>query len=466
MLFNSEGYGILLALALLAYWSTKSVPLRQVIVFIASVVFYIQWSFLFVFLLLGLIILNWVITVGVYPRNSRLGLWLVVLANLGILFSFKYLSFFVDNVVDGLQLIGIAVESPRIPALLPLGISFYVFELISYAVDLYNKKMVAERNPLKLSIFVLFFPHLIAGPICRANQFMPQIGTLQKLSSDLIVTGAYLFVTGFALKCGIADGIAPYVNTTFANPDNYGGLDNLLAVVGFGVQIFCDFWGYSLMALGAAKLFGYDLPSNFNSPYTARSIQQFWRRWHITLSNWLRDYLYIPLGGSRDLSNFKITRNLMITMLLGGLWHGASYNFVIWGGIHGLALSVNRYYHLVRLPSGVKAVFSWGPMSWILTMAVVFFSWIFFRAPTLSEALMVVSNIFRFGAGYMQTRLDGVFFELLVMFVILYFIANKTTNSQPITHYSTRNQLLLFSTMFVFSLIYYVDGAQFIYFQF
>ncbi|WP_327205964.1 MBOAT family O-acyltransferase [Rhizobium beringeri] len=363
-------------------------------------------------------------------------------------------------------MIGIAVESPRIPALLPLGISFYVFELISYAVDLYNKKMVAERNPLKLSIFVLFFPHLIAGPICRANQFMPQIGTLQKLSSDLIVTGAYLFVTGFALKCGIADGIAPYVNTTFANPGNYGGLDNLLAVVGFGVQIFCDFWGYSLMALGAAKLFGYDLPSNFNSPYTARSIQQFWRRWHITLSNWLRDYLYIPLGGSRDLSNFKITRNLMITMLLGGLWHGASYNFVIWGGIHGLALSVNRYYHLVRLPSGVKAVFSWAPISWILTMAVVFFSWIFFRAPTLSEALMVVSNIFSFGTGYMQTRLDGVFFELLVMFVILYFIANKTTNYQPIIHFSTRNQLLLFSIMFVFSLIYYVDGAQFIYFQF
>ncbi|MBB3744903.1 alginate O-acetyltransferase complex protein AlgI [Rhizobium sp. BK591] len=466
MLFNSEGYGILLALTLLAYWSTKSVPLRQLIVFIASVVFYIQWSFLFVFLLLGLIILNWVITVWVFPRNSRLGLWLVVLANLGILFSFKYLSFFVDNVVDGLQLVGIAVESPRIPALLPLGISFYVFELISYAVDLYNKKISAERNPLKLSIFVLFFPHLIAGPICRAHQFMPQIDALQKLSSDLIVTGAYLFVTGFALKCGIADGIAPYVNTTFANPGNYGGLDNLLAVVGFGVQIFCDFWGYSLMALGAAKLFGYDLPSNFNSPYTARSIQQFWRSWHITLSNWLRDYLYIPLGGSKDLSNFKITRNLMITMLLGGLWHGASYNFVIWGGIHGLALSVNRYYHLMKLPSGVRAIFSCAPISWLLTMAVVFFSWIFFRAPTLSEALMVVSNIFNFSNGYMQTRLDGVFFELLVMFVVLYFVANRTTNSQSISQYSIRSQLVFFSTMFVFSLIYYVDGAQFIYFQF
>jgi alginate O-acetyltransferase complex protein AlgI len=243
-------------------------------------------------------------------------------------------------------------------------------------------------------------------------------------------------------------------------------MDNLFASIGFGVQILCDFWGYSLMALGAALLFGYVLPPNFNLPYASLSIRDFWRRWHITLSSWLRDYLYIALGGGRG-SRWTVQRNLALTMLLGGLWHGASWNFIIWGALHGLALVVNRWFdETSALPAAVKAFFRVKPVAWLLTMVVVFVGWVFFRAPLFGEAIAILSRIVTPTEGWASTRLAPVFFELLVLYLPLQWLVHRTTRDCELGIVRPAWQVPAMAVLTAFALVYYVDGNQFIYFQF
>ena len=466
MLFNSIEYIILLAISLGAYWLSSSIRTRQWVLLIASIYFYMSWSKVFIILLLIMIGINWLI--GVKIEQTRQRFWLVIACvfNIGLLAYFKYVNFFLDNVESLIQLHNSNFQSPQLSIILPLGISFYVFELISYQVDIYRGKSGFEKNPVVFAIFVLFFPHLIAGPICKANQFMPQIQTLQSWSGAKLYNGMYMFLSGFALKCGIADGISPFVNVIFSAPETYSGFDNLMATIGFGVQILCDFWGYSLMALGAALMFGYSLPHNFNLPYAALSIRDFWRRWHITLSNWLRDYLYITLGGSRTDKPWKVQRNLILTMLLGGLWHGASWNFIIWGAIHGVALAINRWFELARTPKWINAVFSWRPVAWFLTITVIFVAWIYFRANNITSANQMITHIFSPTSGWGATKLSLVFFELILLYFPLQWLVHNTTYERDVTTLPILKPALAVVFLVVFSFIYYVDGNEFIYFQF
>jgi len=462
MLFNSTDYLALLLISCLAYWLTPAVRVRQAILLVASVVFYMSWSRPFAVMLLALIFVNWLI--GWQLDRSRKRAWLLLgcAINLSLLAGFKYANFFLENLfaMAGSQ------TSPHLSIILPLGISFYVFELISYLADIHRGQARHERNPVAFALFVLFFPHLIAGPICRAGQFIPQVKQRQVFSFEHTHNGLYLFLCGFALKSGIADGLAPFVTVIFNAPGSYSGFDNLMAALGFGVQILCDFWGYSLMALGSALLFGLILPANFNAPYSAISIRDFWRRWHITLSNWLRDYLYIAMGGSRVDKNWKVQRNLVLTMLLGGLWHGASWNFVIWGGIHGLALAVSRGFEQAQWPARAKRFFSNPIVGWALTMAVVFIAWVFFRARTFDDAIMMLTRIFTPDSLWARSRIGAVFFELMLLYLPLGWWVHRTTFQTSMAAAPLTRQMAAAAVLAAFSLVYYVDGNDFIYFQF
>ena len=466
MLFNSMEYIALLAATLACYWLCPSLKGRQWIVLIASLYFYFSWSKAFGLMLVGVIAVNWLIASRIASTRNRMWLVASCVLNILLLCYFKYMNFFLENIQAAGELYDPDFQIGLLKIILPLGISFYVFELISYHVDVYTGKFEHVKNPVIFAIFVLFFPHLIAGPICRAAQFLPQIQLKQVFDPAQAYNGLYYFVAGLALKCGIADGLSPYVNIIFEAPEKYSGLDNFMAVIGFGVQILCDFWGYSLMALGAALLFGYVLPYNFNAPYSSNSIKEFWRRWHITLSNWLRDYLYIAMGGSRTTAEWKTHRNLFLTMLLGGLWHGASWNFIIWGGIHGAALVGQRLYEKIQPTALVRRIFQVPGLSWLMTMAVVFLAWIFFRAADTHTAFKIITHIGSFSAGWAQTKIDAVFYELLLIYVPLQWLIHKTTYQMDITTFKAVSCALTFSALAVFSYIYYVDGNDFIYFQF
>lgn len=466
MLFNSIEYIVLLVISLGAYWLSPSLRIRQWVVLAASIYFYMSWSRVFILMLLVMIGINWLIGKKIGQTRQRFWLVIACVLNLGLLAYFKYMNFFLENIVSLAQLHDVSFQAAHLSIILPLGISFYVFELISYQVDVYRGKFEHERNPVVFATFVLFFPHLIAGPICRAGQFIPQVHILQRFDGAKTYNGLYMFLAGFALKVGIADGVAPFVNVIFAAPANYSGFDNLMATIGFGVQILCDFWGYSLMALGAALLFGYVLPHNFNLPYAALSIRDFWRRWHITLSNWLRDYLYIALGGSRMDAAWKVQRNLALTMLLGGLWHGASWNFIIWGAIHGVALATNRWFEMANIPKLIGAIFRWPPFAWLLTMSVVFAAWLYFRATSFGDATMMMGRILTPAADWGNSKLAPAFFELMLLYFPLQWLVHNTTYQRDVTVLPIWKPSLAVACLAAFSFVYYVDGNKFIYFQF
>jgi D-alanyl-lipoteichoic acid acyltransferase DltB (MBOAT superfamily) len=273
---------------------------------------------------------------------------------------------------------------------LPFGISFFTFETMSYTIDVWRGALQPARRYLDYLLFVCFFPHLVAGPIVRPSQMLPQLAREPEADPAMQARGLWRIATGLGKKVIVGDFLAQaIVRRVFETPERFTALEVLLGVYAYAVQIHADFSGYSDVAIGSAALFGYELPENFDAPYASRNLQEFWRRWHITLSTWLRDYLYKPLGGSRE-GSLLTYRNLMITMLLGGLWHGASWTFVLWGGLHGLALCVTRFVQRLR-PGGAW----WPPLSTVLTFHFVCFAWIFFRAPSLSHAALVLERFAR-----------------------------------------------------------------------
>ncbi|MEA2408734.1 MAG: alginate O-acetyltransferase complex protein AlgI, partial [Thermoleophilaceae bacterium] len=300
---------------------------------------------------------------------------------------FKYLGFFVSEMDSALDSIGLGSPLPLVQIVLPIGISFFTFQAISYTVDVY-RELIPPASTLDVSIYLSFFPHLVAGPIVRANELLPQLRTPRDPRTVLAGPAIFLIAGGLLKKTVIADELARrVVDPVYNDPAAHSGAEITLAFYAFAAQIYCDFSGYTDMAIGLALLLGYQLPQNFNRPYLALSLRDFWRRWHMTLSRWLRDYLYIPLGGSRG-GRLRTYRNLMITMLLGGLWHGAAWTFVIWGGIHGGALSAERWarerYAGFRMPA-------WA--AWLVTFHVVCVAWVFFRAPDLGTAFDVLGGL-------------------------------------------------------------------------
>ena len=443
MLFNSALYGAFLLLTFAVFWILRArrVP-RALFLVVASYGFYfygtwdtardqsvpfgaVGWSVLCLAIIFcGSSLDYWIgraLGRTESPRARKALLLASIFYYLGVLSIFKYFNFAVDSFASLASTLGLDVRTTHLRLVLPFGISFFTFETMSYTIDVYRRDMVPCRRYLDYLLFVCFFPHLVAGPIVRPQQMLPQLAQEPRVDPDMQARGLWLIAVGLAKKIAIGDFLAVnLVGRVFDNPERYSSLEVLVATYAYAIQIYCDFSGYTDVAIGSAKLFGYELPQNFDAPYTARDLQDFWRRWHITLSSWLRDYLYIPLGGSRG-GAWRTYRNLMITMLLGGLWHGASWNFVIWGGLHGLALAGTRMWQRARGErQGSRA---WNVIAVVLTFHYVCFAWIFFRAPTFAHAMVAVGRLFRLTGGTvnLSARVMGV----LLVGLVAHFVPRR-----------------------------------------
>ena len=323
------------------------------------------------------------------PRRNFL-LFTSILVNLGVLFLFKYFNFFADSYNGLARLLEIKTATPMLDVLLPVGISFYTFQSMAYTIDIYRDKVSVEKNPIVFATYVTFFPQLVAGPIERAQKMLPQLHQLPDFDYARAVDGLRLILWGAFKKVAIGDRLAPYISTVYDNPEAYPGATLSLATFFFTIQIYCDFSGYSDIAIGSAKIFGIDLMDNFRQPYFASSIRDFWRRWHISLSTWFRDYVYIPLGGNR-VSLVRNIINLIIVFVVSGLWHGAAWTFVIWGALHGLFMVGEMLFG--KLTHSLSILPKFPLLQMVLTFVLVWFSWIFFRANSFDDALYIVRHI-------------------------------------------------------------------------
>ena len=404
MLFPTTDFAIFFGIVFLGNWLIRPYKTAwKVFILAASYVFYSWWDWRFVFLLAASTALTTaggiLIDRSRTDRARRAYLTATVVCELGLLGWFKYYGFFSVSVDNALGKLGIhGTPLPLLAITLPVGISFFTFMGLSYVIDVYRRRL--DRAPaLDVAVFVAFFPHLVAGPIVRGSDLLPQIFRAERRDPRTVELpeAAYLIFAGLFKKVVISSYVSSaIVNPVYNAPGVHSAPEILLATYGYAVQIYCDFSGYTDIAIGCALLLGFRFPQNFNAPYTARSLQDFWRRWHITLSMWLRDYLYIPLGGNRG-SKASMYRNIMLTMLLGGLWHGAAWTFVIWGGIHGLAQCTGHYKRSRReslgLPAQPEGRFS---IAWqrFATFQVVCFGWIFFRANSFNDATTLISRLF------------------------------------------------------------------------
>lgn len=426
MPFTQPPFFVFFLAVFVFHWTLRNHRHRKILLLVASYVFYGAWDWRF----LSLIVLSTVVdyAVGLTLRNPspRYGrrFWLIVslCVNLGVLGFFKYFNFFIDSANSILgPLSGSEIRTLNI--ILPVGISFYTFQTMSYTIDIYRGRLKPITSIIDFGLFVAFFPQLVAGPIVRAATFLPQL-TDKKFFDDIRFKHYFtLFLIGFLKKSCIADNIAPVIENVFDTPLAYNAMSIWLATIFFAVQIYCDFSGYTDMAIAAAGLLGYQLTINFNYPYFAENIADFWRRWHISLSTWLRDYLYISLGGNRGTVN-KTYRNLMLTMLLGGLWHGAGWNFIIWGGLHGIALVVHRLYRASNdAPPLLSSIFS--RLSPFLTFYWVCLAWIFFRSSSLGDALWMADSFVTFHSFGVKTLSPLLFLWFPVM-ILAHWIAMKS----------------------------------------
>ena len=401
MLFPTLDFGLFFLIVFAIAWGVRGSPTgRKSVLIVASYIFYGYWDWRFCFLLGFSSLANY--TAGLWidrlgdARQRKLVLIVAVVINLGLLAYFKYTGFFIESLNDAAYSLGLERELPFLEIILPVGISFFTFQGISYVADVYRRVIPASRSVLNVLLYISFFPQLVAGPIVRAQIFMPQIEKPADPNRIFASIGITLILIGMFKKVVIANYLATeMVDNVFFDPFFYGPIDLLLAVYGYAIQIYCDFSAYSDIAIGVALLLGFRFQKNFNQPYRAQSIQDFWRRWHISLSSWLRDYLYIPLGGSRA-GPLRTRLNLMITMLLGGIWHGAAWTFLFWGFLHGLGLVVERLLgwgrSAARRPAWQKV------LATVLVFHFVCLAWIFFRSEDFGTALTYLGGFANFSA--------------------------------------------------------------------
>ncbi|WP_419932825.1 MBOAT family O-acyltransferase [Candidatus Poriferisodalis sp.] len=402
MLFPTFVFGAFFVVVFVVNWLTRPHPaLWKPLMLAASIVFYGWWSWRFVFLLLTTIVINWV--AGHFASMSategrRWWVGLGVAANLVILGVFKYWDFFAVEMSNLLEGFGITGSLPVLEYTLPVGISFYTFQAMSYIIDI-GRGRIREMAPLDFAVYLSFFPQLVAGPIVRASEMAPQLAARPDPRYVPAAEAFGLILNGLFKKVVISSFLASeIVDGVFADPSAHSGPEVVLAVYAYAVQIYADFSGYTDIAIGVALLLGFRFPQNFDNPYRALTLQDFWRRWHMTLSRWLRDYLYVPLGGNRK-GRANTYRNLMIVMLLGGLWHGSTWNFVIWGGIHGVVLAVERLVREQRERSGAPPVLPGGlgeMARWLVTFHVVCLAWVFFRSESLTAAMEMLGAMASF----------------------------------------------------------------------
>ena len=477
MFFNSLGFAVFLPIVFLLYWFvfSKTKDLQNAFLVVVSYYFYSCWDWRFLFLLLFSTLLCYFTGIKIekstQDRERKFWFWLSIVFNFGFLGIFKYYNFFAFSFSEALNTIGIHSSPLLLNVILPVGISFYTFHGLSYVIDIYYKRINSEKNVVDYALFVSYFPLLVAGPIERATHLLPQVKLKRTFDFEKAKEGIYQIIWGLVKKVVIADTCATYANAIFDNYTTMNSLSLILGAIYFAFQIYGDFSGYSDIALGVSKLFGLDLLRNFNYPYFSRDIAEFWRRWHISLSSWFRDYLYIPLGGSRG-SKLKQVRNVFIIFVVSGFWHGANWTFVAWGFINAL-------YFLPSLLLGTNRTnMETAELHWDFNSIKVFFSilstftlscvaWVFFRAKTIHIAFDYLANIFQnrtFETQYLQNERYN--YELLLL--ILAFIVvewNSRYKIEPISgKYSwLKMTLCLFA---IIALGTYADYKEFIYFQF
>jgi len=402
LLFCSQAFLSFFVVVFAVYWSLPSHRARLLWLLAASIYFYASWNTWLAGLIVGSTTADyWIARRMATSESVRLRRTLLAVsigANLGLLAYFKYANFFLDSLEVGLRAMGAEASFPTLKVILPIGISFYTFEAISYVTEVYRRRVPAEKSLVRLLLFVTFFPHLVAGPIVRPWHFLPQLARPKHWDWMRLHLGLQFFLLGLFKKLAIADRMAMFADPVFADPTSYGSAAVWAAVLAYGVQIYCDFSGYSDMAVGLAHTLGYKLPRNFAFPYSASNVSEFWRRWHISLSTWLRDYLFIPLGGSRTTSRWQTSRNLLVTMTLGGLWHGASVTFVAWGFAHGCLLILHRRLQDVAARSPTLARVLGSPLgvaiATVTTFACVSLAWVPFRAPSFEVAQEIFQRLF------------------------------------------------------------------------
>jgi alginate O-acetyltransferase complex protein AlgI len=393
-------------------------------------------------------------------------LWLGITFNLSVLAAFKYYNFFAASTMNAAQLFGWSVNIPFFEVGLPIAISFLTFHALSYLIDVYRRKLAPTRSLLDILLYISFFPHLVAGPIVRAKAFLEQTVRRSDPADIRLGFAVLLIVGGLFKKVIVANYLSTdFVDGVFRSPTDYSRLDLLLGMYAYALQIYCDFSAYTDIAIGIANLLGYQFPQNFNQPYRARSVQDFWRRWHITLSTWLRDYLYIPLGGSRD-GTWLTYRNITITMLLGGLWHGASWNFVIWGGLHGAALLVERMLGVTGEGEGRRRVPAF--VAWLVTFHFVCLTWVFFRSSSFDGAIAYLDTLL-FGEAIFTTTVTPLVASMLVIGALTQIIPDRWY--EGLERYYDRASIavkvaLPFAVIFLISIAAPGGVPPFIYFQF
>lgn len=464
MSFTQPVFLLFLPVVVLLYWLIPG-KFRWALLLAASYLFYMYWNPVLVILLLVSTFVDYFCSLGMddHPQDTKkkkLYLAISIFANLGLLFSFKYLNFFGQTVSSICRLFSIPYAAPAFDLILPVGISFYTFQTMSYTFDVYRGKVRAERHFGHYALFVTFFPQLVAGPIERPGDLLPQLKQPQTFRREYLLEGAHLLLRGYGKKVLIADFLAGFVDSAYSRAAAADGSALALATVFFALQIYCDFSGYSDIAQGCARLMGIRLRDNFRTPYAAASIRDFWRRWHISLTGWFTDYLYIPLGGSR-VSTARTCVNIAITFLVSGLWHGANWTYVIWGGLHGLYLILERLFCKKR------------SIGTIPTFLAVCFAWIFFRAATVSDAFAVICSIFSswdLGATLPDLQMAPAELILCLLFAVLLPFLDRLPKLEPGKKLPAHGLLYFFLTLCILCcriLVLTQHGeTAFIYFQF
>lgn len=474
MLFNTIDFAIFLPIVLALYWmiSGRSVRFRNIYLVIVSYIFYSFWDWRFLSLIFASSLVDYFVgkklaeSSSLLRRRTLLGISLVF--NLGMLFTFKYFNFFVETFVDTFALFGTEFSYNSWQILLPVGISFYTFQTLSYTIDIYRKRIAPTNDIVAFFAFVSFFPQLVAGPIERASNLLTQFETRRTFDYQKSVSGLRLILGGLFKKMVIADNCAVFVNTIFEQYEMASGSTLFVGAVFFAFQIYGDFSGYSDIAIGSARLMGFDLMKNFNYPYLAQNMSDFWRRWHISLSTWFRDYVYIPLGGSR-VSKTRLVFNILVVFLLSGLWHGANLTFVFWGLLHAVfVLPVLLLYknHTVNFSKEKKLPTFREFLNIAGTFVVVVIAWVFFRAESIGDAFDYLKIVFSSSLFTMPNVSRGAVL-LLMGYMVIEWVQRHQDHFLDVTNVSSR--LLRYSLYFItlFCIFYYAGDVQpFIYFQF
>ena len=485
MLFNSLDFCLFLPIVFILYWFCfqKKLKAQNILILAASYFFYSCWDWRFLFLLIFSTALDYYTALKVERAatntNRKFWFWLSIIVNLGFLGVFKYYDFFASSFSEALSILGFSANPWLLDMVLPVGISFYTFHGLSYVIDVYYKRINAERNFVEYAVFVSFFPLLVAGPIERATHLLPQIKVVRSFDYGRALDGMRQILWGLFKKVVIADNCAEYANIVFDGANNFSGSTMLLGAIFFSIQIYGDFSGYSDIALGTARLFGIELLKNFSFPYFSRDIAEFWRRWHISLSSWFRDYLYIPLGGNKGSMGIRI-RNTFIIFIVSGFWHGANWTFIFWGALHAiyflpLLLMKSNRNHLETVAAG-----KWLPtlselMKMLLTFLLVTFGWIFFRAVDMHHAFAFIDGMFTtefFVSKAGDFARATVHPAVLSFYLFIFFITEWMGREShfALQKWGVGKSFLLrwfFYFFLLFSvLIYSGKQEQFIYFQF